>query len=821
MSLAAHSKLGPYEIRSALGAGGMGEVYRAHDSRLHREVALKILREADASPDLRSRFEREARAVAALNHPNIVAVYDFGVESGQQYIVSELVEGESLRALLRGEPLPVRRLVEIATQVADGLAAAHAAGVVHRDLKPENIMLSKGGRIKILDFGLARHAAAEPPAIPAYTSGETISPGNDLTHNLTGVGAVLGTIDYMSPEQALGKEVDFRSDQFSFGLLLYEMGSGSKAFSRPSGVETLAAIVREETPLLQEKLPAPLTWIMDRCLQKEPDQRFDSTRDLFRELRDLRDHLSEASLRYATPPSASPRTAPRRSRWLAMYAASIALTAFLVFALKPSGEDIGHYRYTPFAINASRGVWSPDGKAVAYPGKVNGVYQTFLRYLDSAVAVQLTHEAQPTQPIGWSSDRSHVIVSEHPDGDFASGKILSIATVGGEPELVLEASCVACDVSRDGKVFITFALGNDKLWGVQVSDPIGSPLIAYANAPFASKDFYNPPILHFSPDGKSMLLLRNGDHNTRESWLLPWPAGAPPRPVLSKFAPLDIPPTFGWLPDSRHIVAASSDAGTYSYRHLWLADLQSEEISPLTKGTADEMYPAISPDGRHILFTQSSHYTKVLSLSLLDGSVNTLIDTGRVDTMPAWSAKQPKLAWVTDRRGVWEVWLRAADGSERPIVTAADFPDGPTRLFMNPSLSPEGDRLIFTRTDGSGNIRLWISSMSGGAPVRLTNATSGAEFGGAWAPDGRRVAYLLSVQGNKMLMVARATGGATPALIKQTEGLDDKSTNLSDWSPTGEWITFFDQHQWILISPGWRYPEVSGTDSDALPHVLR
>jgi eukaryotic-like serine/threonine-protein kinase len=219
--MAWNARLGPYEIKSTLGVGGMGEVYRARDTRLNREVAIKILgKNGAASADLRSRFEREARAVAALNHPNIVAVYDFGVEADQQYIVSELIEGESLRSLLKGKPVPVRKLVDIATQVAEGLAAAHTAGVVHRDLKPENIMLAKDGRVKILDFGLARQARTTRPSVTASDQEETSLPDAEATRNLTSEGAVLGTANYMSPEQALGHELDYRSNHFSFGLIL-------------------------------------------------------------------------------------------------------------------------------------------------------------------------------------------------------------------------------------------------------------------------------------------------------------------------------------------------------------------------------------------------------------------------------------------------------------------------------------------------------------------------------------------------------------------------------------------------------------------------
>ena len=276
MPLSANSRLGPYEIKSTLGVGGMGEVYRA-------------------------------RAVAALNHPNIIAVYDFGIESGQQYIVSELLDGESLRVLLRGKPLPVRRLIEIAAQVADGLAAAHAAGIVHRDLKPENIMLAKDGRAKILDFGLARHAPKGPSSAIPPGSDETFVPP---TQNLTSAGDILGTAAYMSPEQALGQETDYRSDQFSFGLILYEMASGKQAFAKPSSVETMATIVREDPLQIEEKLPPPVRWIIDRCLAKEPDRRYESTRDLYRDLQNLREHFSEM----LTPAEHSPLSQSQKAK---------------------------------------------------------------------------------------------------------------------------------------------------------------------------------------------------------------------------------------------------------------------------------------------------------------------------------------------------------------------------------------------------------------------------------------------------------------------------------------------------------------------------
>ncbi|HLN79598.1 MAG TPA: serine/threonine-protein kinase, partial [Thermoanaerobaculia bacterium] len=278
MSLAAGTRLGPYEILSPIGAGGMGEVYRARDSRLGRDAAIKVLPAAlAADADRLKRFEKEARSASSLNHPNIVTVYDLGSSEGVSWIAMERVEGETLRALLAGGPIPLRKLLPYATQVAEGLAKAHAGGIVHRDLKPENVMVTKEGIVKILDFGLAKLTGASPE------SGElTQSPTASLG---TEAGVVMGTVGYMSPEQALGGALDFRSDQFSFGSILYEMATGKRAFSRASAPETLTAIIRDEPEPLATAAPAtpvPLRWIVERCLAKDPEERYASTKDLAR-----------------------------------------------------------------------------------------------------------------------------------------------------------------------------------------------------------------------------------------------------------------------------------------------------------------------------------------------------------------------------------------------------------------------------------------------------------------------------------------------------------------------------------------------------------
>src|ERR1700722_12824393 len=293
--------LGNYEIFDKLGEGGMGEVWRARDERLHRTVAIKIL-PADVSGDAsrRARFEQEAHALAALNHPNIVAIYDIGSDDGRAYIVSELVEGESLRTSLNPGALPVRKTIDLAGQIADGMAAAHALVIVHRDLKPENIMITRSGQVKILDFGLAKQAPT--------SSGE-----NTATMALSQPGTVLGTAGYMSPEQVRAEPVDARSDIFSFGAVLYEMLTGRRAFQASTSVETMHAVLNAEPPEFDGelgRLPPALGTIVRRCLEKRPEQRFQSAADLAFALRST----TGASTTGAQPAIAAAK--PKKKAWV-------------------------------------------------------------------------------------------------------------------------------------------------------------------------------------------------------------------------------------------------------------------------------------------------------------------------------------------------------------------------------------------------------------------------------------------------------------------------------------------------------------------------
>jgi len=360
MTVSPGSRLGPYEILAPLGAGGMGEVWRARDTRLAREVAIKVLpAEVAADPSRLKRFEKEARSASALNHPNIVTIYDIGSSDSVSYIAMELVEGKTLRELLFGGALPVKRVLSIGAQVAEALSRAHEVGIVHRDLKPENVMVTKDGLAKILDFGLAKLTEPEPERGQESVS-PTVSAGTEP-------GVVMGTVSYMSPEQALGKPVDFRSDQFSFGSMLYEMTTGRRAFARRSAPETLTAIIREEpepVASLSPQTPAPLRWIVERCLAKDPEDRYASTKDLARELATVRDHLTEAS----GPSPVAP--APRRIRVAGLLVLAVVRAAFVgVFLLARQVGDRPppSFRQLTFRsgeVNHPR--FASDGQTIVY-----------------------------------------------------------------------------------------------------------------------------------------------------------------------------------------------------------------------------------------------------------------------------------------------------------------------------------------------------------------------------------------------------------------------------------------------------------------------
>jgi Tol biopolymer transport system component len=466
--------------------------------------------------------------------------------------------------------------------------------------------------------------------------------------------------------------------------------------------------------------------------------------------------------------------------------------AMLLLRSGPDLPDQSAYRFSPFSFEPGGqrgGVWSPDGKAIAYAARqrTSDPYQVYVRYLDAAVPIQLTHGTEPSLPIAWTPDSRRIFLVIGAD---AAG-LWSLAAVGGEPELVIappkpedaKLTVTRTSVSPDGKTVV--ALNDGPEFKVMISSPPGAPFKAYAPAPYATRNVFNEPMIRFSPDGKTLLLVLNAGRQSEEAWLLPYPPdpGSPPKRTLGDLVSYTGTPSVAWMPDNRRFVL-SLGAELNAPQQLWMADSASGERHALTSGTTGLYLPAVAPDGRRLIYSEDSGHFDILSLDLETAAVETLIATERNEWMPAWAAGEQALVYVTDRSGPYEIWLHRPGAADRPIVTGRDFAE-PTTWFMAPTLSPRADRVIYTRIERGTVARLWISSVAGGAPVPLTNDNVVAEFPGAWSPDGAYFAYVAVREGRLTLMKVKATGQAAPVVLRE----DSMSRGgLPDWSPTGEWI---------------------------------
>jgi|SRR5580693_1141621 serine/threonine protein kinase len=780
MPLAPGSRLGPYEILNPIGAGGMGEVYKARDNRLDRVVAIKFSKEAFSE-----RFEREARAIAALNHNNICQLYDVGPD----YLVMEFVEGSPIAPVDT-----TRKLLDIAVQIADGMAAAHSAGIIHRDLKPDNILITRDGRVKILDFGLAKEVSSSgAPADATRTVG------------VTGAGTTLGTIAYMSPEQARGSaELTQQSDQFSFGLVLYELAAGQRAFRRDSAAEIMTAIIREDADPLPATVLPPLRWVIERLLAKEPADRYDSTRDLYRELRQIRERLSETTSGIQTASTAQTAKVPTTK-----LKANVVLPGLVIALLGGSlawmihpNSSIAGYRFTPIEVsweNPSVASWSQDGKAFAYVAGVPGDRHVFVRYLSSPTPAILTRAADDWYAAGWSVDSKRVYARGiSPPGGKTPFALFSVPVFGGDPVFIMpmEAYQSYPKESPDGKSLVVIGYHQEKL-SVYTSSPIGSALQEYTPAPFETTTSFNSPFAKFDPDGRSITLVFDA-LGGRQAWSLPYPPGrGTPKRIMKALNSYGGTPRWSWFPNGGNGFVSSIDE---QGEHLWYAGIHSGPTRKLTAGTAaeSESQPALSPDGEKMLFIQGKADYMIVSASLADATMKRVVSSEMPTGMPEWARHKEEFVYTSARNGSPAIWMRG-EGWDRPIVTTDAFPPSTTNGFSTPSLSPGADRAAYTRDDKDRRFQIWISSVSGGPPIRLTNDKNAVERGGSWSPDAASIAYWQARDNIASLLVVNTTGEATPKMIRPRIG-----GPLPEWSPDGLWILFLDPVggvSWSLISP--------------------
>lgn len=792
MPLGPGIRLGPYEIGAPLGAGGMGEVYRARDTRLKREVAIKILRAGTGGDDaaLLRRLEQEARTLAALNHPNLIAIHDIGEHEGSIFLVMELLEGETLRALLRQGALPPRRALECARQIAQGLAAAHAAGIAHRDLKPENIMFSADGRVKILDFGLAR------TVVGAGDDAET------LTSPLTTAGAVMGTMGYMAPEQVRGEAADARSDIFAFGAIVYEMLAGKRAFQASTAAETMSAILRDEPAEITAggaALAPAISRIVRRCLEKNPRQRFQSAADLDFALA----ALTEGSSTAWSAPAAAPATRARRNwrtpAWIAI-AVLITTGVCALFMLDRGVPAISPGAYRPLTLHALGAgffpVWSADGQALAYAALAGGVGvgQVYTYRLGDPAPEQLTHTARGSIPLAWSSgDRRVIFVANA----MNAPSVWSVAAVGGQPQLLLKLPAPgsgAAGYAVHGDVLAALLPQPDGKLNVAYSQPIGAPLRWYEPAPFAVAGLSDFPSIAFSPNGSKLLLSLPDAQGPVRTWILPFPPAKarPPRPVLEDLPSRDFS-RMTWMPDGRHILISAVFLAGGS--KLWEADPASGRLRMLAQAIPGGYMAALSPAGDTLALTRFFLRFNIVSANVHTAAVRPLIASAHNQSMPAWAQDAPVLAYVSDRSGEDAIWIHqqtASGTTDRELIGPEQMGTGEYQL---PALSPHAQRIAFTFLPSAHGgqpqpDRLWLASVAGGPAVPLTAKASDFQVAACWSPDGSQIAYISTAGPTNRLVTVATTGGATPRVLVPEIAATTATGSGPAWSWDGKWIAY-------------------------------
>jgi serine/threonine protein kinase/Tol biopolymer transport system component len=733
MPLTSGTKLGPYEIQSPLGAGGMGEVYRALDTRLNRTVAVKVLAShLSSSPELKQRMEREGRAISSLNHPHICQLYDIGSQNGTDYLVMEFLEGETLAERLRKGAMPLAEVFKIGIAVAEALAVAHRSGIVHRDLKPGNIMLTQGGA-KLMDFGLAKplgvQATTGSGSAPSFTAAATLSGPTPLSP-LTTAGSIIGTIQYMSPEQIEGKEADARSDIFAFGAVLYEMVAGKRPFQGKSQI-SLASSILESDPApistVKPQIPPAFEHVVTTCLQKNPEERYQTAHDIKLELQWI---ASDKSSPAATPETPTPSRSRERLGWAAALVAAIVLTAAAaIFFYHPAQSEhsirtvINPPEKATFNLtgdSAGPPVMSADGTYVAFAATgANGTTALWARPTNSVEVRELPGTEGAAFPF-WSPDSRSLAF-------FADGRLKTVDLEGGSTQIVCDAP-----------------LGRGGAWG-----PGG--VILFSPAPAA-------PLMRVSAGGGTPVPITKLDAALHTSHRWPF-----------------------FLPDGKHFlyIALHHDGSKAANDMLYYASLDGRENRPLFRSQTNAIYASgflLFGRGDQLMaqpFNPSSGALSGEPQNVAKGVMNDA-STWHMD---ASASNDGLLVFGSGASGDLElVWM---DRGGKISTIADKLPD-----LQSAVLSPQGDRVALQMNAGQTDI--WVLDLTRGVRTRVTFGPIGNVFP-IWSPDGKWIAYSSSAQNGHFAICRKPSDGSG---AEETLLTVEQQPQLDDWSRDGRYLLY-------------------------------
>jgi serine/threonine protein kinase len=853
MALTAGTKLGPYEIQSPLGAGGMGEVYRARDTRLGRDVAIKVLpAHLCSNPDLRQRLDREAKAISSLNHPHICTLYDVGSQDGIDFLVMEHLEGETLADRLARGAMPLAEALKTAIEIADALAKAHARGIVHRDLKPANIMLAKNGP-KLMDFGLAKPAPGLSSASGAglmtpTTPTMSVAALSGSASPLTQKGTVVGTFQYMAPEVLQGAEADARSDIFSFGCVLYEMFTGRRAFEGKSQFSVLGAILDKEPARISTVLPSSpprLDETVSRCLAKSPEQRYGCMHDVEIQLQ----ALSEGDPQISQVPPSRPAQGGSRLAWIvAGVATLIALgvaAAYLFQTPKPAAVVRSSIlppagaTFLLMAVESGPPVLSPDGTRLVFSARDDkGKVMMYVRPLNSTTAQLLPGTEEGMYPF-WSPDGRQI-------GFFASSKLRRVAAEGGPPQTVCDAMSGRGGAwSKDGVIVFTPTTSSILM---RVPAVGGTPEPASQLDRSKGENSHRWPF--FLPDGKHFLFWTRTFQGVQDNALDVGELGSLHAKELMKSESMAEyasghllfmreatlmarpfnPSTFEFsgeaVPVAEHIaingavtraVFSASENGRMVYESGETAgnwNLQWVGRDGKPAGTVAEpdryFYPALSPDGARLavnLFNGTQGTQAVWVFDLARGTKTRLTFGPTSQFSPAWSPDGKTIFYQSNVGAGIQIYSKASDGSgsDQTVIESKDGEES------TPRPSPDGRYLVYLRRTGTQPLEVWALPLFGDRqPIPVVQNTF-LKAGPAVSPDGKWLAYSTNESGRNEVYITAFPGGGAKWQVSTSGGW------AAHWRRDGKELFFLDSADKIVAVD----VSLSGTAPQlGVPHVL-